>query len=345
MSYSVKIEPSGHTFQVENNETLLDAALRQGLSLPYGCRGGACGSCVAKVISGDVKYDGENHPPAVTDDEHALGMTVLCQAQAASDLVIESREATAEQDIQIRNLPCRIAEMQRLNHDVMQLKLKLPANDRLQFLAGQYIDLLLKDGRHRSFSLANPPHDDEYLELHIRHVEGGEFTSEVFEKMHVKDILRIEGPHGQFFLREESDRPIIFMAGGTGFAPVKAMIEHSLAAGITRPMHIYWGARAKEDLYLHEMAEKLAAEHEHILYTPVLSDPKAEDNWNGRTGFVHDAILADHASLSGYEIYAAGPPVMVYAGRDHFPAQGLDLKNYVSDAFEYNSNQSIQAQA
>ena len=345
MSYSVKIVPSGHTFEVEENEAILEAALRQGLSLPYGCRSGACGSCIAKIVSGKIKYDGDNHPPAVTEDEHALGMTVLCQAQAASNLVIESREAKAEQDIQIRTLPCRIAAMERLNHDVMLLKLKLPTTDRLQFLAGQYIDLLLKDGRHRSFSLANPPHADELLELHIRHVEGGEFTTEVFDRMHVKDILRIEGPHGQFFLREDSDRPIIFMAGGTGFAPVKSMIEHALAAGITRPMHLYWGVRAREDLYLHEFAQKLAADYPHINYTPVLSEPKAADSWSGRTGFVHEAILADHADLSGYEIYAAGPPVMVYAGRDHFPAQGLDLEHYISDAFEYNSKQAIRANA
>jgi CDP-4-dehydro-6-deoxyglucose reductase len=345
MSYSVKIEPSGHTFQVEENESILEAALRQGLSLPYGCRSGACGSCVAKILAGEIKYDGENHPPAVTDYEHAVGMTVLCQAQAASNLVIESREAIAEQDIQVRTLPCRIAAIERLNHDVMMLKLKLPATDRLQYLAGQYIDLLLKDGRHRSFSLANPPHDDDYLELHIRHVEGGEFTSEVFDHMHVKDILRIEGPHGQFFLREDSSRPIIFMAGGTGFAPVKAMLQHALAAGITRPMHLYWGVRAREDLYMHEFMEKLATEHDHIQYTPVLSEPKEEDSWMGHSGYVHEAILADHADLSSFEIYAAGPPVMVYAGRDHFPAQGLDLQHYISDAFEYNSKQALRANA
>ena len=345
MSYLVKIEPSGHSFKVEENEAILEAALRQGLSLPYGCRGGACGSCVAKVISGEIKYPDDAHPPGVSDDEHALGMTVLCQAQAASDLVIESRETTAGQDIQVRHLPCRIADMQRLNHDVMQLKLKLPSTDRLQFLAGQYIDLLLKDGRHRSFSLANPPHADEYLELHIRHVEGGEFTSEVFDHMHVKDILRIEGPHGQFFLREDSERPIIFMAGGTGFAPVKAMIEHALAAGMTRPMHLYWGARSREDLYMHDYVEMLAAQHAHIRYTPVLSEPKAEDNWSGKTGYVHDAILADYADLGSFEIYAAGPPVMVYAGRDHFPDRGLDLAHYISDAFEYNSRQAMRANA
>jgi CDP-4-dehydro-6-deoxyglucose reductase len=344
MSYSVKIEPSGHTFTAEENEPILDAALRQGVTLPYGCRNGACGSCVAKVVSGEIHYGGDNHPPAVTEDEHALGMTVLCQAHAASDVVIESREVVMEKDIEVKILPCRIDAMERLNHDVMLLKLKLPSTERLQFLAGQYIEILLKDGRRRSFSLANAPHDDEYLELHIRHVEGGEFTSEVFEKMHVKDILRIEGPHGQFFLREESERPIIFMAGGTGFAPVKGMIEHAIAAGIKRPMHLYWGARAKEDLYEHEFLEKLAAEHDNIHYIPVLSEAKEEDNWTGQTGYVHEAILADHADLSSYEIYAAGPPVMVYAGRDHFIDQGLELENYISDAFEYNSKQSMQAQ-
>lgn len=344
MSYSVKIEPSGHAFQVEGDETILEGALRQGVTLPYGCRNGACGSCVAKVVSGEIKYDGEDHPPAVTEDEHAIGMTALCQAHAVSDIVIESREVEMEKDIQVKILPCRIDAMERLNHDVMLLKLKLPSTERLQFLAGQYIEILLKDGRRRSFSLANAPHDDEYLELHIRHIEGGEFTSEVFEKMHVKDILRIEGPHGQFFLREDSERPIIFMAGGTGFAPVKGMIEHSLAAGITRPMHLYWGARAKEDLYEHEFLEKLAAEHNHIHYIPVLSEAKEEDNWHGATGYVHEAILADHADLSRFEIYAAGPPVMVYAGRDHFIEQGLEMENYISDAFEYNSKQSMQAQ-
>ena len=344
MSFKSTLAEQGIEFNIATNETVLESALRQNISLPYGCRNGACGSCVAKVVSGEIKYPGDNHPPAVTEDEHTLGMTALCQACATSDVVIESREVEMEKDIQVKLLPCRIDTMERLNHDVMLLKLKLPSTERLQFLAGQYIEILLKDGRRRSFSLANAPHNDEYLELHIRHIEGGEFTSEVFEHMHVKDILRIEGPHGQFYLREESERPIIFMAGGTGFAPVKGMIEHALAAGITRPMHIYWGARAKEDLYEHEFLEKLAAEHNHIHYIPVLSEAKEEDNWHGATGYVHEAILADHADLSRFEIYAAGPPVMVYAGRDHFIEQGLEMENYISDAFEYNSKQSMQAQ-
>ncbi len=337
MSFSVKVEPSGHQFNVEAGETVLEAALRQGVALPYGCRNGACGACLGKLLSGEVSYP-EGSPPALGDAEQAAGQAVLCQAVAESDLVIESREAEQAQDIEVKILPSRIAVMQRLNHDVMLLKLKLPETERMQFLAGQYIDILLKDGRRRSFSLANAPHDDDYLVLHIRHIEGGDFTGEVFDKMQLKDILRIEGPHGQFCLREDSNRPLIFMAGGTGYAPIKGMLDHMLAMGIQRPVHLYWGARAREDLYLHQEAEALAALHDNIRYTPVLSEPKDSDNWTGRTGYVHDAILEDYPDLSEYEIYAAGPPAMVYAGRDALPAHGLDLSRYYSDAFEFQGD-------
>lgn len=334
MSFSVKVEPSGHQFHVDEGEAILDAALRQGITLPYGCRNGACGACLGQLQSGEVVYpDGE--PRALNADAKSEGKAVFCQARAATDLVIQVREPIEEKELQVKTMPSRIAVMERLNHDVMLLKLKIPDSERLQFLAGQYIQILLKDGRVRSFSLANAPHEDELLELHIRHIEGGDFTSEVFDKMKVKDILRIEGPHGQFYLREDSTKPTIFMAGGTGFAPVRGIIEHALAAGSKRPIHLYWGARSKQDLYAHAIAQAYADQHEHIQYTPVLSQPDANDNWSGRTGYVHDAIMQDYADLSGYEIYAAGPPVMVYAGRDHFPENNFDLKNYFSDAFEY----------
>ncbi|MFO8025075.1 CDP-6-deoxy-delta-3,4-glucoseen reductase [Thiohalophilus sp.] len=336
MSFSVKVEPSGHTFPLEENESILDAALRHGLALPYGCRNGACGSCMGKVVEGKIAYSDDELPPALTKDQTAAGMALFCQAVARSNLVIETREVAEGQDIPIKKLPSRIAEMTRLNHDVMLLKLKLPSTERLQFLAGQYVDFILKDGRRRSFSLANAPHDDDYLVLHIRHVEGGSFTGEVFDKMKVKDILRIEGPFGGFYLREESDRPIIFMAGGTGFAPIKGMIEHAFASGIERPMHLYWGARAKRDLYLPELPEQWAEEHTNFSYTPVLSEPMVEDHWQGRTGYVHDTVIVDHPQLAGYDIYASGPPPMVYAGQDAFPGHGLDLEHYYSDAFEYN---------
>jgi CDP-4-dehydro-6-deoxyglucose reductase len=334
MSFSVNVEPSGHHFIVEAGEAILDAALKQGITLPYGCRNGACGSCLGQLQSGEVTYP-NGTPRALTPEAKAEGKAIFCQAHAASDLVIEVREPAEEKEIQVKTMPSRIEVMERINHDVMLLKLKIPETERMQFLAGQYIQILLKDGRERSFSLANAPHEDGFLELHIRHVDGGDFTSEVFDKMKIKDILRIEGPHGQFYLREDSTRPIIFMAGGTGFAPIRGIIEHALAADCQRPMHLYWGARAKEDLYHDVVAQAYADEHEQIQYTAVLSEAKDSDNWMGRTGYAHTAIMQDYPDLSAYEIYAAGPPVMVYAGRDHFPENQFKLKNYYSDAFEF----------
>ncbi len=335
MSYSVKVEPSGHHFNVEADETVLDAGLRQGVSLPYGCRDGACGACLGKLKSGQVSYP-DGPPIALSEEDEEQGMAIFCQAHAQTDLVIESQEVEGGSDIEIKTLPCRISVLKRLNHDVMLVMLKLPESERMQYLAGQYIDFLLEDGRKRAFSLANAPHDDHDLELHIRHIENGRFTGQVFDSLKVKDIMRIEGPYGQFYLREDSDRPIIFMAGGTGFAPIKGIIEHILALGLTRPVHLYWGARKQEDLYMHELALEWTRAHSQIEYHPVLSD--ADDDWQGRRGYVHDAIMADFADLSGYEIYASGPPAMVYAGRDAFPAQGLDLDFYYSDAFEFSND-------
>ncbi len=334
--FSIKIEPSGHQFEVETGEAVLAAALRQGIALPYSCRGGNCGSCKSLVKQGTVSY--KHIPDGISTKEKDAGYALLCQAYAESDLVIQSREIEKNMDIEVKIFPCRVQERIQLNHDVLLIKLKLPGTDRMQFLAGQYINFILKDGRHRSFSIANAPHDDEFVELHIRHIPGGEFTTDAFEHMQAKDMFRIEGPLGYFYLREESDRPIIFMAGGTGFAPIKGIIEHALTKGITRPMHLYWGARTLEDLYMQELPEQWAREHEHIQYTPVLSHPKPEDNWQGKTGMVHEVLLHDFADLSPYEVYGSGPPKMVYAGRDIFPEKGLDLDHYFSDAFEFQTD-------
>ncbi len=334
MSIKVTVQPSQHCFNVEEGETVLDAALRQGLAFPYGCRNGKCGSCKGRLLAGTVRY-AQGQPSGLSDADRDAGFALFCQALPECDLSVEQREIGQSKEIPVKTLPCRIATIDHLNHDVVRLRIKIPSTERLQFFAGQYIDFLLKDGRRRSFSIANAPHDDETIELHVRHVDGGRFTTEVFESMHEKDILRIEGPLGSFYLREESERPIILMAGGTGFAPVKGMIEHALAMNLQRPIHLYWGARALEDLYQDELAQSWSHEHEHIKYTPVLSAPKPEDNWQGQTGFVHEVICADYADLSNVEVYASGPPAMVYAGRDAFADNGLDLDNYFSDAFEF----------
>ena len=331
--HSVTLQPSGHQFQVEDGEAVLAAALRQGFVLPYGCKNGVCGSCKGTILSGSVDY-GVYQAKTLTDEEKAQGKALFCQAKPLSDLVLEARTIGAAKDIQVKKLPCRVQKLERLADDVMVLKLKLPANEKLVFLAGQYIEFLLKDGSRRSFSIANPPYDAELIELHVRHVAGGQFTDHVFTKMKERDILRCEGPLGTFFLREESDKPVVFVASGTGFAPIKAVIEHMIHKNITRPMTLYWGGRRPKDLYMGALAEKWAAEHPDLKYVPVISDALAEDQWGGRTGFVHRAVIQDFPDLSGHQVYACGVPIMVdSAKKDFIAACKLPEDEFYADSF------------
>ncbi len=331
MAYQVTLQPSGHHFSVAVGTTLLEAALDAGINLPYGCKNGACGACKGKVLEGEVDH-GSSQDHALPVEDRAAGLALLCCAKARSDLSIEVREISATQGAQIKTLPCRIQQLHLVAEDVMIVKLKLPTNERLQFLAGQYIEFLLADGKRRAFSLANAPHADELLELHVRRVPGGNFSEYVFTTMKEKDIMRIEGPLGSFFLREESDRPIILVAGGTGFAPLKGLVEHALHIDIQRPMKLYWGARDRAGLYMNALAEKWAAEN-GIAYVPVLSEPDAD--WSGRTGLVHQAVLADHPDLSTYQTYVCGAPVMCEAARDDFTAAGLPKDEFFADVFSY----------
>jgi len=330
MSFKVRTEPGGHTFEVATGESLLAAALHQGIGLPYGCRNGQCGSCAAQLLQGEVAY-----PEGVLEalEGRSQETCLTCQAVPRSDLIILVREVTTSAEVEVRTLPCRVVAKQQLNHDVIRLYLKLPDNQRLQFLAGQYLDFILRDGRKRAFSIANAPHDDERIELHIRRVPGGEFTDYVFDDMQEKAILRIQAPLGTFTLREDSQRPLIFMGGGTGFAPIKGLIEHAFHIGIERPMHLYWGVRARRDLYLPDLPQHWAREHSNLTYAPVLSEPDAD--WTGRTGFVHEAVIADHPDMSGFDVYLSGPPIMVDAGRAAFGARGLAMDHMFSDAFEW----------
>ena len=330
--HSVTIQPSGHQFQVEEGEAVLAAALRQGFVLPYGCKNGACGSCKGKIVAGTVDY-GVYQAKALTDEEKALGKALFCQARPLTDLVIEARTIGAAKDIQVKTLPCRVQKMERVAEDVIILGLKLPANERLQFLAGQYLEFLLKDATRRSFSMGNAPHDDELLQLHVRHVAGGQFTDHVFGKMKERDILRFEGPQGTFFLREDSTKPIVFVASGTGFAPIKSIIEHAIHKGIARPMTLYWGGRRPKDLYMNALAEGWAAQG-RITYVPVISDALPEDHWTGRTGFVHRAVIQDFPDLSALQVYACGVPIMVDSARRDFIALcKLPEDEFYADSF------------
>ena len=334
LSHRIHIEPSGHELQAGTDESVLDAALRQGLALPYGCRNGACRSCKGRVLEGRVEYP-HGRPKSLTSLDVAQAFALLCMAHPATDLRIEIDEIDSEQKIVVRNLPCRVAQKHQLAHDVVGLELMLPASERLQYLPGQYVDVLLRDGRRRAFSLANAPREDDRLELQIRHIPGGTFSEYVFHHLKERALLRLRGPLGSFYLRKQDHRPIILVAGGTGFAPIKAIVEGALAGGFPGKVHLYWGVRAHRDLYMHDLAEAWTSEHDRVEYTPVLSEPLPEDQWSGRRGFVHEAVLADFADLSPFTVYVSGPPIMVKAARESLVARGLDPARFHSDSFDY----------
>lgn len=334
MSWEVELKRSGKTFEVEDNETVLAAALRNHIGLPYGCRDGACGSCRARLLSGEVVY-GEHYPSALEGDDVPADSVILCQARPRSRLVIDAEELNMVAGLEPRILPCRVVSLEKLSHDVMAVGLKLPQNQRLRYLAGQYIDILLSGGKRRSYSLANSPDNDDLLQLHIRRVDGGLFTTHVFTAMKEKELLRLRGPMGTFFLRPENNEPVILVAGGTGFAPMQAILEQQLASAAARPIRLYWGVRSRRDLYRHELCQQWAQQHVNFTYVPVLSEPEADDDWSGQSGWVHDAVLRDHTDLSGFQVYAAGPPVMIKATKKSFLAAGLRQDRLYSDSFEF----------
>ncbi len=335
MPAQITIKPSDHSFVCGDEQTVLTAAMAADLMLPYGCRNGACGSCKGRILSGEVDY-GRYVATTLSEEEKRQGLALFCCAKPKTDLIIEVKEVRRAGDIRIRRLPCRIESIDKPAPDVAIVRLKLPVNERLQYLPGQYVDFILKDSRRRSFSLATAPFDDALLELHIRHVPGGLFTDQLFTKYQGREILRLEGPFGGFYLREESDKPIVFVAGGTGFAPIKAMIEHALHFDHGRPMVLYWGARKRRDLYLPELPGRWQQEHSSFTFIPVLSEPDAESGWPGRTGFVHQAVLNDFDDLSGYHVYVCGGPAMVDAARAAFTAERkLPPEAFFADSFTY----------
>lgn len=337
MTFQVTVMPSGRQFTCESDETVLNAALRQGVGLPYGCKNGACGSCRGKILDGNVVH-GNHQQRALSEADEAQGAALFCCATPQSNVTIEAREIQGSDEFPIKKMPSRIAKLEKLSDDVMLMSLQLPANERLQYRAGQYIEFLLKDGKRRSYSMANAPHLDAQISLHIRHMPGGLFTDQVFSTLKERDILRFEGPHGSFFLREDSDKPIILLASGTGFAPIKALMEHLIFIESQRPVTLYWGGRRPADLYMHTLCEAWMQTLPHFKYVPVISNAEAADAWQGRTGFVHQAVIADHADLSSYQVYACGAPIVVEsAQRDfvqqcHLPADEFYADSFTSEA-------------
>jgi CDP-4-dehydro-6-deoxyglucose reductase, E3 len=336
MSFTVIIHPAERSFEVARDEAILAAAIRQGIGLPYGCRDGACGSCKSKLMQGRVIHGAHQHKALSVAEEEA-GFILTCCAMPQTDCVVEARSVPGAGEYPVLKMPSRVVSIEKPAADVAVLKLQLPANQNLQYRAGQYVEFILRDGIRRSYSMANAPHNlgsPPSIELHLRHMPGGRFTDHVFTAMKDKEILRMEGPFGSFFLREESSKPIVLLAGGTGFAPIKAILEHLQHKAITRNVALYWGARRRPDLYQHDWCERMAAEMPTLRYVPVLSEPTANDAWSGRTGFVHQAVMADWPDLSAHQVYACGAPVMVGSAlRDFVELCGLPADEFFADSF------------
>jgi len=331
MAFHVHLARSRLRFDVEPGETVLAAGQRQGLALPFGCQSGTCASCRVRLLEGTVEHVAE--PRALSDAERDAGYILMCQARPTSHLELQLHQPERLEQLRPRQLPVRLLERWMLSHDVVGLSVQLPRGAPFDYLPGQYADFLLPDGRRRSFSIANAASPAGTLEFHLRVTPHGSFAHYAQDEIAPRAILRIEGPLGAFYLREDSTRPVVMMAGGTGFAPLKAMVEHQLRAGLARPLHLFWGARSRRDLYLHALAADWARQHPQLRYTPVLSEP--DGDWEGERGFVHEAVLRAHPDLTGHEIYMAGPPVMVHKGKQAFVEAGLDADHLYYDSFDY----------
>lgn len=345
MAFQVTLKPSGHTYVVPEEESILHAGLEAGFILPYSCKLGMCRTCKGCVVEGKVDY-GNVNPSYLTDSDKSKGYALLCQARPLSDVVIELSELDDMGVIKPRMIPSRVAKIERPAADVAILRLKLPMNENMTFLAGQYIEFVLKDGQRRAYSIATMPSADGVveIELHLRHLPGGLFTDYVFSAMKERELLRFEGPLGTFFLREQSTKPIIFLASGTGFAPVKSIIQYAFHKKIARPMTLYWGCRTRADLYELELAQKWAEQQPNFKFVPVLSNATPACNWDGRSGFVHDAVMQDYPDLSGHQVYACGAPMMIAAAKREFSAQcNLPPDEFFADSFLTESDRVLAA--
>lgn len=332
MKHNIEVLPSEAKFECAADETILSAALNSGVILPYGCKNGVCASCKSEIVEGEVDY-GNYQQKALSDEEKAQGKVLTCCARPLTPIKLKARALTGLGDFPVLKMPCRVNSIEFPVADVAILKLQLPTNQVFQFNAGQYVEFILRDGSRRSYSMANSPSETGQIELHIRHLPGGLFTDKVFSTMKARDILRLEGPIGTFFLRD-SNKPVVLLASGTGFAPIKSLVEDAFENKTTRDFVFYWGARTRKELYMLELAEKWQQEYENFKFIPVLSEPTEQCHWNGRVGYVHQAVMQDYPSLTSHQVYACGAPIVIDSAQADFTKQcGLPEDEFYADSF------------
>ncbi|WP_454874383.1 2Fe-2S iron-sulfur cluster-binding protein [Paraburkholderia xenovorans] len=324
MDYQISVADSDIAFHCEAGETVLDAAERSGYSVPYSCRKGVCSTCEGGVVAGAGRSSVQG------DVQGPAGHVLLCCLRPSSDMTIAPRKIDRREPVVRKTLDMSVYRITQPAADVSIVQLRLPTGVRAKFRAGQYLQIELEDGSRRNYSMANPPHESDSIQLHVRHVPGGRFSEGMLRRLDKGHKLRVELPFGEFSLQDDSTKPVILLATGTGFAPVKSIVEDAIKRRLDRPLTLYWGARRAEDLYLAELAQKWH-DSGKLKFAPVLSEPNAD--WNGRRGFVHEAVLEDFGSLDGYQVYACGNPAMTTAAHESFLKAGLPDDDFFSDAF------------
>jgi len=313
MSFQIAVEDSDIAFGCEAGETVLDAAERAGYSLPYSCRKGICSTCEAELRQGRVDLRSKQIQGPASE-------VLLCQAEPRSDISILPKRIGRHDPAARKAIMANVFRITRAADDVFTLMLRFPAGIRARFKAGQYLRIKMPDGDARNFSMANAPRESDGVQLHIRRIPGGQFSEGVLARLQKGDRLNVEIPFGEFYLRTGTDRPIVCLATGTGFAPIKSIIEDLFVRGNVRPVRLYWGGRRRRDLYLANLADKWAARAPWLTFTPVLSEPDAD--WRGATGLVHEAVLRDIPDLSGWQVYACGNPLMIRSAERDFHGRG-----------------------
>lgn len=315
------------SFLCEPGVTLLDSAKKNGVVLEYSCRSGRCGICIAHAhgVTEVIRHD----ESILSAEQVAQGYILTCCRTASSDVRLNIEDLSQFADIKSKTLPCRVDSFQRLAEDVIEVVLRLPPRDPLNYLAGQYVDIIGKNGVRRSYSLANAPRQDGKLKLQIRQVEGGVMSQYWFGELAVNDLLRLEGPQGTFALRNTEPANLIFLATGTGIAPVKAMLEQlkdESAQVQNKKIWVYWGGRYMSDIYLQLDFGKLG-----VSFIPVLSRP--DTSWRGREGYVQDVLATDGLDLADSVVYACGSERMIQSAREKLLVLGLPQRHFYSDAF------------